>query len=394
MSGRRSSIRTLVPILVVVSTLAGACRSDDDAGADSASQTAVTTAIETDTIETDTIESDATPDSTETAGITTIVVTPTAPTASSSPVAASVPVTSLAGSSPSTECGSVPVGVTEITLTGGGAEHPVRVFVPSAASGTRLPAVIDWHGLGSNGVEQAGYSDYESVAEEQGFIVVHPTGVIDETSGQRSWQVVGDWGTTDRDDLAFANTLIDDLVADWCADPARIYSTGMSNGGFFTARLVCEIPDRIAAAVSVAGTFHPETCSPSRVVPYVAIHGTDDRVVPYDGSGESVLLTDSTPDELRVFFSQVMPDEFAEFAVGAGCEAAPVDSDVGVETVRFEYVGCDGGTPMAFYEVIGGGHTWPGSPWAASVVASLGHTTDDIDATRDGWAFMSQHSLA
>ena len=186
-------------------------------------------------------------------------------------------------------CGTLTPGVNETTQTAGGATHPVRVFVPSVYAGSRLPVVIDWHGLGSNGPRQAMYSGYESVAEAEGFIVVHPTGVADVAGGPNSWQLFPDPGR-ERDDLAFAGALIDELVAKWCADPGRVYSTGMSNGGFFTARLICEMSDRIAAAVSVAGMYHPEGCYPARDVPYMAIHGTEDKVVPY-GGGESTLMS-------------------------------------------------------------------------------------------------------
>jgi polyhydroxybutyrate depolymerase len=297
-----------------------------------------------------------------------------------------VPDTTVAG----VLCPALTTGVNEISLTAGGAAHPVRVFVPSAYAGSPLPVVIDWHGLGSNGPQQAMYSGYESVAEAEGFIVVHPTGVADVAGGSNSWQLFPAPGR-ERDDLAFAGGLIDELVADWCADAARVYSTGMSNGGFFTARLICEMADRIAAAVSVAGTYHPDSCHPARDVPYIAIHGTDDKVVPYDG-GESTLMSPDAPDEVRVFFEQVIPDEFNEFALDAGCDAT-VDSDVGEDVTRHEYTGCDGDGPMIFYEVRGGGHTWPSSPMAALTEGVLGYTTDDIDATRDGWAFMSQFML-
>jgi polyhydroxybutyrate depolymerase len=234
------------------------------------------------------------------------------------------------------------------------------------------------------------YSGYEAVAESEGFIVVHPTGVADAAGGANSWQLFPAPGRQ-RDDLAFAGALIDELVANWCADPARVYSTGMSNGGFFTARLICEMADRIAAGVSVAGTFHPDSCHPTRDVPYIAIHGTDDKVVPYAG-GDSVLTGDRSNDELRVFFEQVIPEEFNEFVRDAGCDAN-TNTDVGEDVIRHEYTGCDDDTPMTFYEVLGGGHTWPSSPMAAATEGLLGYTTYDIDATRDGWAFMSQFSL-
>jgi polyhydroxybutyrate depolymerase len=281
-------------------------------------------------------------------------------------------------------------GINEMTLTAGGATHPVRIFVPSLYFGSPLAVVIDWHGLGSNGPQQAMYSGYEALAEAAGFLVVHPTGVSDVAGGPNSWQLFPA-PERQRDDLTFAHALIDELVSNWCADESRVYSTGMSNGGFFTARLICEMSDRIAAAVSVAGTYHPDSCEPARPVPYIAIHGTDDAVVPYAG-GDSTLMTADSPDELRVFFEQVIPDELEEFAFDAGCDAA-VDSDVGEDVIRHQYTGCYGDGPVIFYEVRGGGHTWPASPMAALTERALGYTTDDIDATRDGWAFMSQFAL-
>jgi polyhydroxybutyrate depolymerase len=337
------------------------------------------------------------PDPTVTA--TTMARTaPTAPTARTEPrITAVVETTQPTATVPAAPeptaaaalCPSLTLGVNDTMLTAGGATHPVRVFVPSAYAGSPLPVVIDWHGLGSNGPDQALYSGYEDVAESEGFIVAHPTGVVDVPGGPTSWQLFP--ADRERDDLGFAGGLIDELVANWCADPRRVYSTGMSNGGFFTARLICEMADRIAAGVSVAGTYHPDSCRPTRDVPYVAIHGTADRVVPYAG-GDSTLMSADSPGELSVFFEHVMPDEFDEFAVDAGCDTK-VDSDVGEDVIRHEYIDCDGDTPLIFYEVRGGGHTWPSSPIANFTEGALGYTTDDIDATRDGWAFMSRFTL-
>ena len=164
----------------------------------------------------------------------------------------------------------------------------------------------------------------------------------------------------------------------------------MSNGGFFTARLVCELSDRIAAAISVAGLFHPDTCAPGRVVPYLAFHGTADEFVPFDGDGESLLRLDGTslPDE---FFTTDIPSAFGRFAAGAGCDATPVDTVLeavpgtdGGTMIRHSYGGCDGAVPMAFVEVVGGGHTWPRSD---------GVPPSALDATLDGWAFLSAFTL-
>ena len=64
----------------------------------------------------------------------------------------------------------------------------------------------------------------------------------------------------------------------------------------------------------------------------------------------------------------------------------------GIDYFGHTYTGCDDDVPMTFYEIVGGGHTWPDSPLAEQL-ADLGFFTDDISATEDGWAFMSQHTL-
>ena len=281
-------------------------------------------------------------------------------------------------------CAALTPGQVSIVMESAGASYDVRIFIPPDFDGANLPAVVNWHGLGSSGPEQATYSGYETVAGAEGFIVVHPTGIPTPGTSQNSWELIDAQDPT-RDDVAFAVDLFDALEAQWCVDGDRIFSTGMSNGGFFTARLVCEIPERLAGAISVAGVFHPEGCEPSEAVPFLAFHGTDDDVVPFDGSGESVLVEDGDAVAAE-FFSQVMPDEFAEFAADFGCGPATT-TEVSPEVIRYDYPGC--GVEMSFFEVTGGGHTWPDSPLAA-LTAVLGYTTTDVSATEDGWAFFDR----
>jgi poly(3-hydroxybutyrate) depolymerase len=54
--------------------------------------------------------------------------------------------------------------------------------------------------------------------------------------------------------LSLIHSVIDDIKKMQPIDSSRIYATGISNGGFMTQRLVCELSDRIAAFASV-GTF-------------------------------------------------------------------------------------------------------------------------------------------
>jgi polyhydroxybutyrate depolymerase len=249
--------------------------------------------------------------------------------------------------------------------------------------------VLNWHGTGSNGPAQAAFTGYEALAEVEEFLVVHPTGVPMPSAGN-TWELA-DHRDPGRDDLAFATTLIDMVVEDWCGDPTRIYSTGFSTGGYFTARLICEIADRIAAASSIAGISHPDDCRPARPVPFLAVHGSADASIPIDGRGNPARTADDP--WLQALFAEVIPEEFGEFAQDANCSPEPSTTSIGVDVIRYDYQGCDDGTPMTFYEIIGGGHTWPSTPFAEQLATSLGYTTFELDATADSWAFFRQHQL-
>ena len=362
--------RLLIGVAAAAMAASGCRTSGDTTDAETAATTATTTA----TRDTSAVATGAAPTSRS----------PATSSSSSPPVTTGVPA-----------CASPPaVGLSRITVAGGGAQHAVRVFVPSSFAGTALPAVLDWHGLGSNGDEQAALSGYEDLADEQGFIVVHPTGVADPVTGITSWQLADDPAGPDdpagaRDDVAFVEALIDELVARWCVDPTRVYATGMSNGGYFTTRLLCELGDRIAAGVAVAGLHHPDDCAPGRPVPLLAFHGTDDRVVPYEG-GDSVLFGAGVPPDLGVLFEQSIRSEYEQFVAGNGCITTATDTFLDSEIVIHTYDGCDGGFVMALFEVRFGGHTWPGSPLREVLDDSLGFTTGRVEATRDGWVYIAR----
>lgn len=288
-------------------------------------------------------------------------------------------------------CSSHEPGVQTVTLDTGDDTRDLRIFLPSVYDGSPLAMVINWHGLGSDGPQQAIFSNYETLAEAEGFLVVHPTGVPAPGDTRNSWELA-QFNDPGRDDIAMAESVIDHLITNYCADPSRVYSTGMSNGGFFTSRLVCELSDRIAAAVSVAGITHHDGCNPERAVPLMAFHGTADAVVPFAGGVSTLVEENATPEALD-FFTQVMPEEFAEFAASNGCDPDPTVEAVSDEVTRYDYINCSDDVGQVFFEVTDGGHSWPGSPLGPFVVDTLGYTTNDVSATVDGWAFMSQYSL-
>ena len=345
--------------------------------------------------ETDVTTGDTSPSTTETSTSQSQTTAETEPTSSSE--------TEAAGD------GEDSTETTELDLTGSGCgtelvpgqstvsfefEDRTRVYElvvpPSYDADVPTPLVLNWHGLGSNGPEQLGFSEYPALAAQEGFLVVAPTGVPGPGQDRNSWELTDEDDPT-RDDLAFAEMVLDRVVATACIDEARVYTTGMSNGGYFSSRLVCELADRIAGAASVAALAHPDDCEPSRPVPYIGFHGVDDEVVPYDGGGLSSLA----PGVRVELFEAIIPEEFAEFAATFGCEPAPTEQALSEDVTAFAYQGCADGIEAVFYELDNAGHTWPGSSvsLAISQASGLGVTNTDVNATELSWELFSRHSL-
>ncbi len=295
------------------------------------------------------------------------------------------------GGDPCAGGGLGPGTATEV-FTSGGVDYAVQTFVPPAYDHSPLPLLLDFHGLGSDGAAQSSFSGYDALAAREGFVVVNPTGPPAADDFRNRWELA-QFDLPDRDDVAMVAELIDRVGEQLCIDRGRVYAAGMSNGGFFSSLLACRLADRLAATFSVAGISHPDDCEPARSIPVAAIHGTADEVVPFDG-GTSSLATDEQDAALYAdFFSQSMPDEAAEFAADFGCSTV-TDTRIGPETTRRVYSDCVDDVEVHFYEVDGGGHTWPGSPLATLVESSLGHATEDLDVTEVSWAFLSQYTLA
>lgn len=208
-----------------------------------------------------------------------------------------------------------------------------RYLVHVGAQLAAPPAVVfAWHGFGS-GPESA----RRSMAAAQLWddaIVVAPQGEprTFEQFGAREragWQVAkGELG--DRD-LAFFDAMIDELDARGCLDRKRVYSTGFSNGGFFTNVLACHRGDVLAAAAPAGGGGPFEQCERA-AVPVLVTHGRRDEVVDY----------------------RMATDSFARWVAHNGCSPdarAPADGCA-------DAAGCPKATPVRMCS-LDIGHEWP-----------------------------------
>ena len=264
------------------------------------------------------------------------------------------------------------------TIQSGGLTRDYRLYVPAIYTGTTsVPLVLNLHGYTSNNLQQEFYGDFRPIADTANFLVVHPNGTMDP-NGNRFWNTFN--GGSAVDDVAFLSALIDTLQATYNIDPNRIYSTGMSNGGFMSYTLACELNDRIAAIASVTGSMtaaNLAACQPARPVPVMEIHGTADNIVPYNGA--NTLVSIPTLVAAWVAFNHANPTPVVT-------PVPNTSTTDGATAEHYLYGGGDNGSTVEHYKIIGGGHTWPGA-------FPVGVTNQDFSASREIWRFFSQYRL-
>jgi polyhydroxybutyrate depolymerase len=237
--------------------------------------------------------------------------------------------------------------------------------------------VFDFHGYGSSAAVQLIYSGFVPVADREGFVLVAPDG----QGTARHFTLLGATAT-EADDVGFTLALLDHLEEQLCLDPARVYATGMSNGGALSSVLACRAADRFAAVASVAAFVYLPACEQApRAVPIAAFMGTGDPIVPFAGGRVNCCGNPNIPGAEATM---------ASFATHAGCDATPATSRLGQQVEHRVWGGCRPGAAVELYVVEGGGHTWPGSPIDTSS-RGLGATTHDVDATAAIWAFFEAH---
>jgi len=173
----------------------------------------------------------------------------------------------------------------EGSITHDDLEREYILYIPANYDGNEaVPLIFNFHGFTSNANEQMWYGDFRPIADTAGFLVVHPQGTL--FNGNTHWNVGGFTLGSTVDDVGFTSALIDSLADMYNIDLNRVYSTGMSNGGYMSFLLACQLGDKIAAVASVTGSMTPQTydaCDPIHPTPIMQIHGTADPVVPYNG---------------------------------------------------------------------------------------------------------------
>ena len=278
--------------------------------------------------------------------------------------------------SPSAGCGTEQKpGNDEKTISTADGERSYRINIPRDYElETPLPLVLGFHGNGSDGAEFQNYTGLPTLPA----ITVFPDG--DEGDGKRSWQ--GAPYASGADDVAFVADLLDSIESEHCIDLNRVYATGKSNGGGMVSVLACHLRDRFSAFAPVAGAYYPQStegCDYSTPTPMLAIHGTGDATMHYEGGHRQGEDYPGVREWIQPWAEAPDCEKTKERQVGRK----------GEDVVRTQWTQCTEETPapVELYSVADGGHVWPGEV----VYSGGGYVTEDFSATDTIWDFFLNH---
>ena len=242
------------------------------------------------------------------------------------------------------------------------------------------PLVFVMHGFtgDANGIKN--YSGMNQIADQYGFAVCYPRGTTD-SEGNRFWNVGYAFHEDETvNDVGFLTELASYLQINHGLNPDFTFATGMSNGGEMCYMLACQANDTFKAVAPVAGMILQDIldeCQDSNPIPIFEIHGSEDNVTPISGDPNnndgwgaypSIPFTInyfSEKNECSTLQTETLPD---------------IDPSDGSYVVSEKHLNGINNNEVWYYEIIGGGHDWPGA-WGNM----------DINAGEEAWLFFQKY---
>lgn len=289
-----------------------------------------------------------------------------------------------------------PTLLQQVELEVDGLKRTFEYYVPSSYTGNNeVPLLLSFHGAGSSGAGQQYLTNYDAVAEREGFIVVFPDSTAiqngeviypeeaefdPDSNIDRSWKIEHDT----VDDVAFTEAILDYFESEYVIDMSRIYATGMSSGALFSSHLAVKLQDRIAAIGLVTGQMTTATASIIADIPKTVVMVMGEEDPAYLARPPFILSNEETIDYwLKV--NQITSEPEISY-LPQTAEGDPT------RIKRTAYSGGLNGTEVIYYLVEGGGHTWPGGPQYLPVEA-IGRTSQHMNASEVMWEELSEHTL-
>jgi polyhydroxybutyrate depolymerase len=232
-----------------------------------------------------------------------------------------------------------------------GGERPVTVNLPENLA-SPAPLLILLHSASTSGAHQENYMKLGPVAKKNSIIYIAPDGMTNP-EGKRFWNAAKSCCNRFKeevDDVAYINSLIDEINQKTPVDPKRIYLIGHSNGAFMSFTFACKT-NKVAAIVAIAGAMDQSPdCTPSTPVSLLNIHGTADKTIKVSGGS----MNDSPYTSAKSTVTRI--------ALANKCSSPAITKKdfeptiKGPETTVFNY-SCESHTHLQYWKIANGSHS-------------------------------------
>lgn len=261
-------------------------------------------------------------------------------------------------------------GLIEVSLFHGGVDREALLYVPETYDHLNgAPLMLNFHGFSLDANTQLQLADMRSLADRDGFLLAYPQGT--ELGGYPFWNalpVSEDKNKSSVDDLGFVRDLIAQIESSYPLDRSRIYASGFSNGGMMAYALACYERDLVAAVGVVSGQLlDGENCAPESPTAVIKLHGTNDRVLPYNGGYGQLSVQDAI-------------DFWVTHNETATSPQVEVFTQGGTTIERQVYGRGKNGVAVEHYKYLEGEHDW------------FRQRVEGLDASELLWNFVSRYS--
>ena len=245
----------------------------------------------------------------------------------------------------------------------GSSTRKTLTYVPKNVE--KSPAlVISLHGMNQDPEYQQKQTQWNALADTEGFIVTYPLG------NNRMWDTGG------TGDVKFVEAIMKDMELKHNVDKNRIYLSGFSMGSWLGYHCLETLGDKIAAFGPVSGVDIGKQPKANRKVSIMHIHGTGDDVFKYTGD----------PSHMAGGYPSI--EEYVKkWAAYEGCDATNPQvirpypaSSTGTTATRTIYNNVNDGVEVNLIAIDGKGH------WHSN-------EANGVNSTKELWTFFKRHQL-
>lgn len=278
----------------------------------------------------------------------------------------------------------------EVKMNWQGHERLYLVHLPSEEKmKNAVPVLFHIHGGGgtAKGTPGLTFGRFNELSKRDGFIVVYPNAIDKNWNDGRKLEDERVW-KENIDDVGFITAIVEELKLKYNVDSNRIFTTGMSNGGFMSSRLACDRADIFRGAAILTASLSADylpLCNPEKPIAIMVINGTKDKLVPYNGGYVKVL--GKKRGEI------ISTDELIDlWKKQNGCTTKKPtieledSQDDGTTVTIQEYSNCNDRGSLILYTINEGGHTWPGGKQYLGEWL-IGKTNRDMLACDEIWNY-------